>query len=415
MAKYSEPFDNGDYYSDDPVRFNQQPQKRKIPAIFGALLLLVGGSFFVQTTLASNISLNTGAPVEFGQGFVATTACDPEITITPFSTFINAQGGGEHRLSSIRLSGIDSSAGACEGKTFRVRAYGATGPALDLFKWEDGEWNGTDYDWTVKDSYDFVDINRTDSDFLWTSGGTDNDDVINIGEDPITESAFTINFVSVAMNILRTPLVSTDVLKRITVETFETYNVGDIGPGGGIVFYVAETPFDCGQTLTDTCNFLEAAPTTGANAWIDADYLWSGNTTVAIGSDARGTAIGTGYKNTLAMVGQASGGSTADRAATKAREYGGPNSLSDWFLPSKDELNQMCKWVGNVAWTSDATVCFGGTINTGPGAAGFVENLYWSSSESGAGNAWGQYFDDGYQTNLGAKNSTFYVRPVRAF
>jgi hypothetical protein len=403
MAKYSEPFDNGDYYSDDPVGFNQQPQKRKIPAIFGALLLLVGGSFFVQTTLASNISLNTGAPVEFGQGFVATTACDPNITVTPFSTFINAAGGGEHRLSSIRLSGIDSSAGACEGKTFRVRAYGATGPALDLFKWEEGYWNGTDYDWTVMDSYDFVDIKRTDSDFLWTSGGTDNDDVINIDEDPITESAFTINLVSASLNILRTPLVSTDVLKRITVETFDatqsvgTYNVGDTGPGGGKIFYVAATPFVCGPTLEEFCTYLEAAPTSGTNAWTDAVYQWSGNTTVPIGTTAQGTNIGTGYANTLAIDGQPSGGNTADIAATKALAYRGPNNLSDWFLPSKDELNEL--YLSGVATVGEDVVA----------------NYHWSSSEDSANLAWLQAFTNGAQYNVIKGNFTHYVRPVRAF
>jgi hypothetical protein len=363
----------------------------------------VGGSFFVQTTLASNISLNTGAPVEFGQGFVATTACDPNITVTPFSTFINAAGGGEHRLSSIRLSGIDSSAGACEGKTFRVRAYGATGPALDLFKWEEGYWNGTDYDWTVMDSYDFVDIKRTDSDFLWTSGGTDNDDVINIDEDPITESAFTINLVSASLNILRTPLVSTDVLKRITVETFDatqsvgTYNVGDTGPGGGKIFYVAATPFVCGPTLEEFCTYLEAAPTSGTNAWTDAVYQWSGNTTVPIGTTAQGTNIGTGYANTLAIDGQPSGGNTADIAATKALAYRGPNNLSDWFLPSKDELNEL--YLSGVATVGEDVVA----------------NYHWSSSEDSANLAWLQAFTTGAQYNVIKGNFTHYVRPVRAF
>ena len=55
MAKKSEPFYNADYYSDDFVEFNQEPEKKKSPAIFGAVLLLVGSGFFLQTTLASNM------------------------------------------------------------------------------------------------------------------------------------------------------------------------------------------------------------------------------------------------------------------------------------------------------------------------------------------------------------------------
>ena len=172
--------------------------------------------------------------------------------------------------------------------------------------------------------------------------------------------------------------------------------VGNTGPGGGKVFYVAESNFtSTGSTCNTTCRYLEAAPTSGTNAWTDAVYRWSGNTTVQIGARAAGTAIGTGYENTLAIVGQDSGGGTADRAATKARAYRGPNNLSDWFLPSKDELNRL--------YSQKATVGV------------FVENFFWSSSESSADLAWVQIFFNGSQSDGGFKVSTFYVRPVRAF
>jgi hypothetical protein len=171
--------------------------------------------------------------------------------------------------------------------------------------------------------------------------------------------------------------------------------VGDTGPGGGKVFYVAASNFTSSySTCNTTCRYLEAAPTSGTNAWTNALYAWSGNTTGPIGATAQGTAIGTGYANTLAIVGQVSGGSTADRAATTARAYGGPNNLSDWFLPSKDELNQL--------YSQRATV------------GGFVANYYWSSSEYDAETAWVQVFNDGGLGNA-YKASTRYVRPVRAF
>ena len=200
--------------------------------------------------------------------------------------------------------------------------------------------------------------------------------------------------------------------------------VGDTGPGGGIVFYVAASNFtSTGSTCNTTCRYLEAAPTSGTNAWTDATYAWSGNTTVRIGATAEGTAIGTGYANTLAIVGQASGGNTANRAATNARAYRGPNNLSDWFLPSKDELNQMCKWsrgITGVDLITLTTVCAGGATNTGLGAAGFVKDYYWSSSENdySAASARIQFFGDfgtpGYQY-IDSKWQTYYVRPVRTF
>ena len=191
--------------------------------------------------------------------------------------------------------------------------------------------------------------------------------------------------------------------------------VGDRGPGGGIVFYVSAGFTSTGSTCNTACKYLEAAPTSGTNGWTDATYAWSGNTNVAIGT--LGTAIGTGYANTLAIVQQADGGTAAEKAGTKSRAYGGPNNLTDWFLPSKDELNQMCKWARGVAWVSDATVCTGGAINTGSGASGFVANYYWSSSEfaSDASWAWVQPFanaDRGLRTK---SSGSSYVRPIRVF
>jgi hypothetical protein len=168
--------------------------------------------------------------------------------------------------------------------------------------------------------------------------------------------------------------------------------VGDTGPGGGKVFYVqASGTFACGAALSSTCKYLEAAPTSGTAAWTDAPYAWSGNTSEAIGADAQGTAIGTGYRNTQAMVTQSS---TADRAGTKTRAYRGPNSLSDWYLPSQDELNQM--YVNRSA------------------IGGFSTDFYLSSSEFVDIYAWGQFFDTGIQF-FGNKDYALYVRPVRAF
>jgi len=203
----------------------------------------------------------------------------------------------------------------------------------------------------------------------------------------------------------------------LTVTT-PVYTVGSTGPGGGKVFYVALTPFACGATLAATCSYLEAAPTLGASNWTDAGYAWSGNTDTPIGDgDTRRTAVGTGYVNTLAIVNQEPGGDTSGRAGTIARAYRGPNSLSDWYLPSQGELNQMCKWQRGItgeALTNLATVCTGGTINSGSGAAGFTSNLYWSSTEHSTNNAVQQNFIGGTQGNTD-KSSPWYVRPIRAF
>jgi len=137
---------------------------------------------------------------------------------------------------------------------------------------------------------------------------------------------------------------------------------------------------------------LEAAPTTGTNNWTDAGYYWSGITDAEIGADARGTAIGTGYKNTVAMVTQSS---TAGRAGTITRAYRGPNNLSDWYLPSKDELEKLYERRNTVG--------------------GWNGSSYFSSSEYNAFYAWYQNFFTGVQGQSGGKSASVQVRPVRAF
>lgn len=72
------------------------------------------------------------------------------------------------------------------------------------------------------------------------------------------------------------------------------------------------------------------------------------------------------------------------------------NEYSDWYLPNKNELNQIYVNLHRK--------------NMG----GFARNYYWSSSESNAINAWSQRFTNGYQDS-GDKNFNSYVRAVRAF
>jgi hypothetical protein len=212
--------------------------------------------------------------------------------------------------------------------------------------------------------------------------------------------------------------------------TAVVYTVGQTGPGGGKIFYVAATPFICGPTRATTCTYLEAALPALGLASFDSDTVrttaktWAQFTPVNyqstvvpnFGDTITAQALGYGYRNTRAIILQGNT-DTATSAAALADSHTVTVSgvvYDDWFLPSKDELNQMCKWVRGVAWTSDATVCTGGTINTGSGAAGFGDGSYWSSSEDVANTAWVQYFNNGGQAPDN-KGFSDYVRPVRAF
>jgi hypothetical protein len=197
------------------------------------------------------------------------------------------------------------------------------------------------------------------------------------------------------------------------------YMVNSTGPGGGKIFYVASTPFACGPTRAVTCTYLEAAPSgwrNGGTPENDPTITWATNVnsnqrTAVTGADQ--TAIGSGYQNSIDIVNQA-GNVAATSAAVAARNYTG-GSKTDWYLPSRDELLQMCKWARGQAWESDATTCsVEGSINTGA-AAGFVENTpYWSSSEFSFSEAWAQYLVADSQQELN-KDDGLHVRPIRAF
>ena len=133
---------------------------------------------------------------------------------------------------------------------------------------------------------------------------------------------------------------------------------------------------------------------------------WGCYGTVVSGAD--GTAIGTGAQNTIDIV-------NADCTTTDSTYLTAANICSnltlggytDWFLPSKDELNEMYL---NAMYLN---------IGQGPplgnlGATDLI--IYWSSSEdtlNNGYNAYGQNFVDG---NVWINDKVaYYVRAVRAF
>jgi len=104
------------------------------------------------------------------------------------------------------------------------------------------------------------------------------------------------------------------------------------------------------------------------------------------------TGMGTGAANTANIIAQNGAGGTY--AAGLAGEYVS-GVYSDWYLPSRDELNQL--------YLHQAAI------------GGFDESAsYWSSSEDDSDRAWYEWFRTGSR-NSTLKNNVFKVRAVRSF
>jgi len=162
-------------------------------------------------------------------------------------------------------------------------------------------------------------------------------------------------------------------------------HLGGTGPGGGIIFYHDPNGFTMTNT-GETAFWLEAAP-----ANMRTMLRWSTATNYRNAPDVAGTsqAIGTGRRNTALILAV---DATAS-AALACRNYSN-NGVSDWFLPSRDELNQLGR--------NRAVV---GNLGT---------SRFWSSSQDYIHAAWGQDFANGSQGDY-TKNADFIVRAVRAF
>jgi len=314
------------YYYDDPVA--EPVVKRKKPtAIFGSLVLLFAGGLFLNTTLAANISLNSSGKVEFGQGISLTTACSGStaLTVTPNSSFVNTSGSGSFYFNSVTVSGIPS---GCNGVDFQISAYDSvTSTALPIF--------GT---------------NKTVAS-VWNNGGSYQGGKGWLGSSVTSGSGtFTVSFT--------TPVALASVVDRLTMQstahvagdcaTENLCAVGDIGPGGGMVFY-AGAPFTMtGATCNTSCRYLEWAPVSWASTQSqNASFSQPGTAT----TDARATlmpsnllvgtstSFGSGLSNTMLMANAVGGGTSSSNAAKAALLYAASDSSAgQWFLPSRDEL-----------------------------------------------------------------------------
>jgi hypothetical protein len=142
---------------------------------------------------------------------------------------------------------------------------------------------------------------------------------------------------------------------------------------GGIIFYVDAT----GQ------HGLIAASTDQSRliSW------YNGTHTV---TNVKDVSVGAGQANTTAIIGKQGVGNYAAILCDELVL----NGYSDWFLPSKEELNLLYQQRDKIG--------------------GFATNYYWTSVEYDTTRAWNQYFPFGPQFYADKADSAC-VRAVRAF
>lgn len=171
-------------------------------------------------------------------------------------------------------------------------------------------------------------------------------------------------------------------------------SIGDLGPGGGRIFYISPTVINAASGVSDGGIYLEVAP----RNWNGNESSESGSSFATKLDSVAGTssAIGTGAENTR-LLRNALGDSATAATLAMNRTFKG---LSDWFVPSYNELT--------TAITTLAPL--------GLGEFTTYRNL-WSSTQNPANsnqgyNAWSS---NPPVLNTLLKTDNYFLRPIRAF
>jgi hypothetical protein len=190
------------------------------------------------------------------------------------------------------------------------------------------------------------------------------------------------------------------------------YQVGDTGPGGGKIIYVDSKGFDI---LTDPQNptkprvahYIEVGPEDIAGGvpvtWASRDGIFAVRNGIATYPQYGAGLYNTGFilRTTDPIVNPGD----PDAPAPKACDEYTKNGLSDWYLPTQDELLEIRAYVLNNP--------------NDPVARGMRGKKYWSSTDTIR--SWPVCIEmdpKAYWRNTGRKYDPlhkYYVRPVRAF
>jgi hypothetical protein len=186
-----------------------------------------------------------------------------------------------------------------------------------------------------------------------------------------------------------------------------THYVGELY-GGGVVFYVDQT-----GNHGLICSMIDIS---ASDVWIQSAYQ---STTVPTCVSCTGCTSNSdgaqsdwnGQCNTYAIMNQgATSGAAYDCRNYSNASYDATGAHSDWYLPSRTELNNL--W-NNIYQVQKAINGYSGGVTPNPTV--LTKNFYWSSTESDQYGAWTFAFANGNAIYGYNKINENYVRAVRAF
>ena len=273
------------------------------------------------------------------------TECDSLTWVVNGVTYFTS---GTYYDSSLTINNCDS--------VYQLDLTINTSPIIDL---------GTDTTLICAGTSETLDAGTGLASYLWSDGSTNQTlsasttgtyTVIGTDANGCTVSD------SMVIDVLTVDITQNDTTicegDSLVLSLFKEFSVGDIGPAGGVIFYVNTDP-------NSDWEYLEASPKDYGNI---TDYSFSlrnwGCNGQTIGNTQ--TSLGSGEANTMQIINSCSDGNIPAKLCNDIII----NGFDDWFLPSKDELGLIYTHV-------------------------YLQNLanyktggFWSSSEINANNVW---------------------------
>jgi len=346
-----------------------------------AIFSLVPISFLVAFGVfaSSAISINSGNSVALGAGSQIVTSCDSDVNVDPPGLTLDPL-SGKLMITTISVSNVSQkSPNGCGNWIMELAASSPSGTQITS--------------WSIPSS-------SIDTPFYFgaSNSGTH---MAKSSLTPIDPTQLTT--------------IALQMYPGTSCADGGVCGLGDVGPDGGPIIYVASTPFT-EPVSGKTFRYIEAAPTYWIPTVVDPQASVCSSTS-DLGGVSLSENIGYSKSNTDSLLthSQCTGTSTATstsppgtlRAAALVRTLG-----ADWNLPSYKELIEMCKVArfGPIV-APTKTNCYDSGGSSSP--SGWSSKNYVSSSKtSTAGQIDVVNFSSGAQNNSSAAIDQSY--PIRA-